>query len=209
MLSPAASKSFEERFDAIRSLNQKDIVSEKDKNSLTIMDIKENSFFEFNKKTYFVKQVCPYKESSEDFAKKLDYTVTELNCLCLETGENVNFEWEYDDELEISYTSERLTFKGLTDEGGEPVDSDDLDQIVDDSDLIMFNNEKFWYEDDWPALYICRGKEEKVYMYEFENENHTKFITIEEWSPDKNKQEYQIFVSMPANPKDITILSRG
>ena len=68
MLDPATSKSFEERFDAIRSINQKDIVSEKEKNTLTIMDIKENAIFEFNKKTYFVKQICPYKESSEDFS---------------------------------------------------------------------------------------------------------------------------------------------
>ncbi|MCK5542585.1 MAG: DUF4178 domain-containing protein [Desulfobacterales bacterium] len=209
MLDPATSKSFEERFDAIRSLKTEDIVSEKEKNTLTIMDIKENAFFVFNKKTYFVKQVCPYQEASEDFTKKLDYTITELNCLCLETGDNVNFEWEYDDELEVGYTLERLTFKGLTDEEGKPVDADDLDQIVDDSDLIMFDKEKFWYEDDWPALYICKGKEESVYMYEFENKSHTKFITIEEWGTDKQKQEYQIFLSMPANPKDITILSRG
>jgi len=209
MLDPATSKSFEERFDAIRSLKPEKIVSEKEKNSLTIMDIKKNSFFAFNNKTYYVKQVCPYKEASEDFKKKLDYTITELNCLCLETGDNVNFEWEYDDELEVSYTIERITFKGLTDEEGESVDADDLDQIVDDSDCIMFSNEKFWYEDDWPGLYICKGKEESVYIYEFENENHTKFMTIEEWGPDKTRQEYQIFISEPANPKGITILSRG
>ncbi|MCK5312628.1 MAG: DUF4178 domain-containing protein, partial [Desulfobacteraceae bacterium] len=165
MLDPATSKSFEERFDAIRSLNQKNIVSEKEKNTLTIMDIKANAVFVFNNKTYFVKQVCPYQEASEDFSKKLDCIVTELNCLCLETGDNVNFEWEYDDELEVTFTTERLTFKRLTDEEGEAVDADDLDQIVDDSDLVMLGNEKFWYEDDWPALYICKNKEENVYMY--------------------------------------------
>jgi hypothetical protein len=209
MLDPATSKSFEERFDAIRSLKPENIVSEKEKSSLTIMDIKENSFFLFNKKIYFVKQICPYQEASEDFSKKLDYTVTELNCLCLETGDNVNFEWEYDDELEVSFTTQRLTFKKLTDEKGEAVDADDLDQIVDDSDVIMLDKEKFWYEDDWPALYICKDKEEDVYMYEFENESHTKFITIEEWGAKKKRQEYQIFLSQPANPKDITILTRG
>ncbi len=46
-------------------------------------------------------------------------------------------------------------------------------------------------------------------MYEFENESHTKFITIEEWGANKKRQEYQIFSSAPANPKDITILTRG
>jgi hypothetical protein len=209
MLNPATSKSFEERFDAIRSLKPEEIVSDKEKNRLTIMDIKENAIFLFNNKTYFVKQVCPYQEASEDFSKKLDYVVTELNCLCLETGDNVNFEWEYDDELEVSFTSQRLTFKRLTDDEGASVDGDDLDQIADDSDLIMLDNEKFWYEDDWPAIYICKGKEEKVYMYEFENENHTKFITIEEWGAKKNRQEYQIFLSGPANPKEITILFKG
>lgn len=209
MLDPATSKSFEEKFDAIRSLKPENIVSDKEKNSLTIMDIKENAFFLFNKKTYFVKQCCPYRETSEDFSKKLDYTVTELNCLCLETGDNVNFEWEYDDELEVSFTNERLTFKRFTDDEGKAIDADDLDQIVDDSDLIMLDKEKFWYEDDWPALYICKGKEESVYMYEFENESHTKFITIEEWGANKKRQEYQIFLSKPANPKDITVLTKG
>jgi hypothetical protein len=209
MLDPATSKSFEERFDAIRSLKSEDIVSEKEKNRLTIMDIKENAVFLFNNKTYFVKQVCPYQEASEDFSKKLDYTITELNCLCLETGDNVNFEWEYDDELEVTFTTERLTFKRLTDEEGETVNADDLDQIVDDSDLIMLDKEKFWYEDDWPALYICKGKEENVYMYEFENESHSKFITIEEWGAKKTRQEYQIFLSEPANPKNITVLTKG
>ncbi len=208
MLDPASSKSFQERFDAIRSLNPDNIVDKKEKNSLTIMDINEHAFFTFNNKTFFVKKICPYKEASEDFSKKLDYTVTELNCLCLETGDNVNFEWEYDDELEISFSTQRLSFKNLTDEAGEAIDSDDLDQIVDDSDLVMFEKEKFWYEDDWPAFYICKEKEEAVYMYEFENSNHTKFITIEEWGTNLKRQEYQLFLSKPANPKDITVLTR-
>ena len=57
MLDPATSKSFEERFDAIRSLSTENIVSDKEKNSLTIMDIKENAFFTFNNETFFVKKV--------------------------------------------------------------------------------------------------------------------------------------------------------
>ncbi len=209
MLDPAASKSFEERFETIRRLNPEQIVGNKEKNSLTIMDIKEGGFFLFDNKTFFIRQICPYHETSEDFSKKLDYTIFEVNCLCLETGENVNFEWEYDDELEVSCTLKRLSFKSLTDENGEAVDADDLDQIVDDNDLIMFENEKFWYEDDWPGLYICKKREEKVYMYEFENEKHSKSITIEEWSTGRKKPEYQIFLSRPANPKDITVLTRG
>jgi hypothetical protein len=209
MLDPETLKSFEERFNAIRSLNQENIVPKKRQNTLTIMDIKEGGFFILKDKTYFVKQACPYQEASEDFAKELDYTLYELNCLCLENGNNVNFEWEFDDDLEVSITTQRLTFKDLSDEEDQSVDAEDIDQIVDDEDLVIFNKEKFWYEDDWPAFYACRGKKEAVYIYEFENENHTKFLTIEEWGPDKKKQEYQLFLSEPVNPKAITILSRG
>ncbi|MCP4024349.1 MAG: DUF4178 domain-containing protein, partial [Desulfobacteraceae bacterium] len=130
-------------------------------------------------------------------------------CLCLETGETFNFEWEYDDELEIAMTLERLSFRNLKDEAGENIDEDDLDQIADDKDAVVFNQEKFWYEDDWAAIYLRGTKEEKVYMYEFENEGALKFLTIEEWDSGSGKESYQIYTSLPVEPGNIRVLSKG
>ena len=131
-----------------------------------------------------------------------------MTCLCIESGKNINFEWEFDDDLEISMTLERFSFRKLKDDAGNAIDEDDLDQITDDKDVIVIDNEKFWYEDDWASVYYRGKKEENVYMYEFENENHTKFLTIEEWSG-SGKDEYQIYTSSPVNPDSISIISKG
>lgn len=208
MLDIATQKSFKERFTAIRSLKKKQLVSVAQKASLTLQDVGQHSFFEYLDNTYFTTDLNRYEETSDDFKSKKGYFIYELSCICLETGKTINFEWEFDDELEISMTLERLSFRNLKDDAGESIDEDDLDQIADDKDVILLNGEKFWYEDDWASIYYRGSKEEKVYMYEFENENHTKFLTIEEWSG-SGKDEYQIYTSSPVIPNNISIVSRG
>ena len=208
MLDIATQKSFKERFTAIRRLKKKQLVSAAQKASLTLQDVEQHAFFEYLDNTYFITDLNRYEETSDDFKNKKGYFIYELSCLCLETGKTINFEWEFDDELEISMTLERLSFRNLKDEAGESIDEDDLDQIADDKDVILINGEKFWYEDDWASIYYRDGREEKVYMYEFENENHTKFLTIEEWSG-SGRDEYQIYTSSPVIPNNISIVSRG
>ncbi|MBU1340718.1 MAG: DUF4178 domain-containing protein [Proteobacteria bacterium] len=208
MLDIATQKSFQERLSAIRSLKKDHLVSGQKKSLLGIKDAGKTAFFEYLGNTYFVKDLNQYEETSDDFKNKKGYFIHELTCLCLETGQSVNFEWEFDDELEVSMTLERLLFRNLKDDQGEPIDEDDLDQIADDKDVILINGEKFWYEDDWASLYYRGGKEEKVYMYEFENESHTKFLTIEEWSG-SGREAYQIYTSSPVDPNSISLISKG
>ena len=208
MLDIATQKSFQERLSAIRILKKENLLSRQKKALLSIKDVGSHSFFEYLGNTYFVKSLNKYQETSDDFKSKKGYFIYELTCLCLETGQIINFEWEFDDKLEVSMTLERLSFRNLKDDAGEPIDEDDLDQIADDKDVIVINSEKFWYEDDWASVYYRGTKEEKVYMYEFENENHTKFLTIEEWSG-SGKDEYQIYTSSPVNPDSISIISKG
>ena len=208
MIDIATQKSFKERFTAIRSLKKKQLISTAQKTSLTLKDVGQDSFFEYLDNTYFITDLNKYEETSDDFKSKKGYFIYELSCLCFETGKTINFEWEFDDELEISMTLERLSFRNLKDDAGESIDEDDLDQIADDKDVILINGEKFWYEDDWASIYYRGSREEKVYMYEFENENHTKFLTIEEWSG-SGKDEYQIYTSSPVIPNNISIISRG
>lgn len=209
MLDAATQKSFQERFSAIRTLDAKNLVPDAEQASLSIRDIGKSGFFTYFGNTYCVRDLATYEETSEDFKKRKGYIITELTCLCLETGQTVNFEWEYDDELEVSQTLERLHFRNLKDDAGQGIDEDDLDQIVDDNDVIVLNGENFWYEDDWAALYQRGSKEEKVYMYEFENESHSKFLTVEEWDSGSGKESYQIYTSLPVEPMNVTIISKG
>jgi hypothetical protein len=208
MLDIATQKSFQERFGAIRTLTKDHLVSEKERAQLSIKDAGRHSFFEYLGNTYFVKDLHQYEETSDDYKSKKGYFINELTCFCLETGQSVHFEWEVDDALEVCMTLERLSFRSLKDDEGERIDEDDLDQIADDKDVIVLNDEKFWYEDDWASVYYRGDREEKVYMYEFENESHTKFLSIEEWAGSV-KDEYQIYTSSPVDPNSISIISKG
>lgn len=206
MLDTATQKSFQQRFSAIRTLDKNALVP--DPSAVSFKEIGKSGFFEYMGNTWYVQDLNKYEETSEDFKSKKGYFIYELTCLCLETGQTANFEWEFDDELEVSMTLDRLSFRNLKDDAGEGIDEDDLDQIADDKDVIVVGGEKFWYEDDWAALYYKGAKEEKVYMYEFENESHTKFLTIEEWSG-SGKEQYQIYTSTPVNPDSIDMISKG
>lgn len=208
MIDTATQKSLNERFALIRKLEQKAIIPTPERTGLTFQDAGRNAFFQYQKKTYVIRDVARYEESDEAYQKKTGYVVYELTCLCIETGETVYWEWEYDDDLEIAVTLERFSFRDVADEKGTPVDEDDLDQIADDRDMIVVKGEKFWYEDDWAAVYTKENRSENVYMYEFENQDHTKFLTIEEWSGSR-KGQYQIYSSIPIPAGQIDLISKG
>ncbi|MBU0972110.1 MAG: DUF4178 domain-containing protein [Proteobacteria bacterium] len=208
MIDTAVKKSFDQRFSLVRSLDKKRLVPETDQTAMTLMDATVGCFFTCFGDTYYVQEINRYQEMSEDFARPQDYFVTELTCMCLETGHTGHFEWEFDDELEVSITLEQTSFKYIKDEQGQAVDEDDLDQIADDKDAIVYAGQKFWYEDDWAALYQRNGKEEKVYMYEFENEGSSLFLTIEEWTG-SGRDEHKIYLSKSVRPGEITIMSKG
>jgi hypothetical protein len=208
MIDIALKKSFDQRFSLVRTLDKNRLIPESAQGSLTLMDAEKGSFFTCFGDTYYVKGKNRYQEMSEDYSTRQDYFTTELTCLCLETGDAGHFEWEVDDELEISITLEQTSFKYIKDEEGKAVDEDDLDQIAEDKDAIVYAGEKFWYEDDWAALYLRDGKEEKVYMYEFENEEGSLSLTIEEWTG-SGRDEYKLYLSKSVVPDQITIISKG
>ena len=208
MISVSEQKSFDQRFSLIRTLAPDKMLSPEEQTGLTIMDAGVGDCFTCFECTYFIQEINKYQEASEDYSKLKDYFVTELTCLCLETGAVGHFEWEIDDELEVSITLNQTKFKRLTDDEGQPIDEDDLDQIVEDEDSIVYAGETFDYDDDWAAVYRRNGKEEKVYMYEFVNERSTMFLTIEEWQ-DEDKEEYRIYASKPVDPAELTLISRG
>ncbi len=213
MLNPGEQKSFAERFSLVRTLEKDCLAGEKDALEMTLQDADTGDFFACSGQTFFVRKHSTYQETSEDHSRMLEYQVHELSCLCLETGETVYFEWEYDDELEITRTMERISFRELTDDAGESIDAGDLDQIVEDEDVILYQGKKFWYEDDWAAIYQCNGKKEPVYFYEFQQEGAALFLTIEHWSDssshEQSRKDYQIFISQPVASGEITMISKG
>ena len=211
-LDVATMRSYDERFNAIRQLTPNMLIPEQEQYKGTIKDLKEKGVFRYQGKTYAVLKIGWYNETDEQFSKKKKFITYELNCLCLDTGEKVDIEWEEEDGVQVSITTQRMSFRELTDDAGEAIDEDDLDQIVDDGDSIMFRGEKFSVDDDWASLYFREEDEEdpeKVYMYEFMNESNTKGITIEEWDSGSGKEEYQIYESVPADPDDFVIFAKG
>ena len=208
MISVSEQKSFDQRFSIIRTLAPDKMLSKEEQARLTIMDAGVGDCFTCFGSTYIVQEINKYQEASENYSKLKDYFVTELTCLCLETGVVTYFEWEIDDELEVCLTLDQTRFKQLTDEEGQPIDEDDLDQIVDDEDTIVHAGETFDYDDDWAAVYRRNGREEQVYMYEFVNDASSMFLTIEEWQ-DGGKEEYRIYISKPVNPLELVFISKG
>lgn len=208
MLDMATQKSFQERLTTIRTLKKESLLTDSEKISLSLKDAKPSCFFEYQGSTYFIKEINPYQETSQDYSSKKEYFIYELVCLCLKTGKTMMFEWEYDDELEISMTQDKYSFKDLKDDDGQAIDEDDLDQIADDKDVVVLNNETFQYEDDWAAVYSRNSKEENVYLYEFENDSSTRYLTIEEWQG-SGRDQYQIYTSVPVNPADIRLVTKG
>jgi hypothetical protein len=208
MIDTAAKKSFDQRFSLIRSLNKPRLIPESDQAALTLMDAKKGCFFTCFDDTYYVKEKNRYQEMSEDFATRRDHFTTELNCLCLETGHQGNFEWTFKDALEITITLERTSFKYIKNEQGHPVEEEDLDQIAKDKDAIVYAGEKFGYKNNWAALYQRNGKEEKLLMYEFKNDGGSLSLKIEVWTG-KDREECKIFLSKSVEPLQITIMSKG
>jgi len=208
MISVSEQKSFDQRFSLIRSLAPDKVLSQEEQTRLTIMDAGAGDCFTCFGGTYFIQDVNIYQEASKDYSKLKDYFVTELTCLCLETGAKGHFEWEMDDELAVCITLDQTRFRQLTDDEGQPIDEGDLDQIVADEDSIVYAGETFDYDDDWAAVYRCGDKEEQVYMYEFVNERSSLFITIEAWQ-DEDKADYRIYISKPVNPAELTLITRG
>nr|WP_319392158.1 DUF4178 domain-containing protein [uncultured Desulfobacter sp.] len=208
MISVSDQKSFDQRFSLIRTLDPDKVLSPEEQIRLTIMDAGVGDCFTCLGNTYFIQEINKYQEAKGDYSKLKDYFVTELTCLCLETGAVGHFEWEIDDELEVTITLNQTKFNRLTDDEGQPIDEDDLDQIVDDEDSIIYAGQTFEYDDDWAAVYRRNDKEERVYMYEFVNDLSSMFLTIEEWQ-DEDKEEYRIYISKPVEPAEITLISRG
>ncbi len=191
---------FEDRFELIRKL--KNPIPKENRHKYSIKDIKKNGFIKIDDKLY---HVLPY---GKFFDKKDEWF--ELKITCIDTGKSTYLEWEEDDELEIFLSIKELDFSDLKDDENEEIDEDDLNQITQEEDDIFFNGKKFEYEDDYKASYL-RARDNKkfhIYLYEFEAKNGQN-ITIENWSNNDERPDYEIWLSKEIPSKSIEIISLG
>ncbi len=115
--------------------------------------------------------------------------------------EKVWIEFEEDDELEISLKQKELKFRDLG------IKKSDLERIDDEEEgYLNYEGEKFYYEDSDEAIFYRNGieeKAEKYYYWDFENDDGTKFISVEKWSG----KDYEVTYSIPLKESQIMVYS--
>lgn len=208
MIDTALKNSFDQRFSLIRSLDPSHLASESEQASLTLMDAGPGSFFTWLEDTYYVNEENIYRKTDENFSSRLDCFATELNCINLETGASGHFELKYGDELKISIILDQIGFKRITNDQGQEIDGDDMDQIAENNDCLVYAGEKFCFEADRAAFYQAGDKEEKIILYKFKNESETMGITIKE-STGPDEKEYKIYISKFLEPDQLSILTKS
>lgn len=212
MLDVSERQRFGLRFEQIRFINPEQILGTKQRIKHSIQDVCAGGVLRFDKKTFRVTATAVYQETDDSFRKEKQYFVTELTLFCLETGETCYIEWEIDDQLEICFTTREVSAKELCYDNQERVDLDDIDEMADEEETLLFNGVTYDYDDDWSAKWrASNGRNACVFMVDFGN-SRTGWITIEGWSEDGDENgdwEYQAFHSISIAPTSIEILALG
>jgi hypothetical protein len=212
MLDIGEQQRFERRFEEIRRVNPAQLLIPQNRSKYSIRDVGIGGVLRFNKKTCRVTAISVYQETDDSFRRKKQYFVTELTLFCLETGETHYIEWEIDDQLEVCFTIRELAAKELKYDNQEPVSFDDIDEMADEEETLVFNGQTFDYDDDVSAIWRASdGRNACVFMVDFGNDR-TGWITIEGWSDDGDENgdwEYQAFQSVSIAPTSIEILCLG
>ena len=187
-----------ECFDLIRKLENP--VPANDRRKYNIKNVGNDGFMKIKNDLFHVK---PYGKYYDSEAEWFELKITDVM-----TGNSTFIEWEEDDELEVYLTTKELKFSQLYDDESEEIDETDLQQIVRDEDDIFYKNKKFEFDDSYKAKYVRArdGKEFNVKFYDFEASDG-ECITIENWSQNEDRKDFEIWLSREA--KKIEIISLG
>lgn len=167
-------------FSELRTMGS--LVPKQERFKKTIKDLKEGSFIKVNSLLCKVVAVFNYKSGGDEW---FEYELFEIK-----TGRTFYIEYEEDDHVDMYITTKTIKQRDF------PVSMDAIEDMSDEEEgSVIVDGMTFYYEDDYKATFSRNGKSEKLYMYEFENENGTKFLSIEEWGNDQDGYEYQIFIS--------------
>lgn len=214
LLTVQQKRQFDQQFERIRSLDPMSVVPENERYRLTIEDVKFGGVLKIDGNHFMVTTIGSYTEmADESYNKPIEGQWFELKLFCLETGEVKFLEWEEDDEIEMSTTVKKVDFQDLKDDMGDPIDEDDLEEIVDKEESILYAGTTYAYSDDYPVVFwrdVNDSESEKlnVYFYDFKG-NETESLTIEEWQLGRDKYSYDIFISRSLDPNSVEVLVKG
>ncbi len=182
-----------------------------------LTQLKNNAYLQFNQKVYLVESIARYQEYNWKLTRAKDFQSYELDLFCLNNADRIYIEWEKDDRIEAFITMDEIKLSNLSDEESISIDSEDIEQIVDDEDSVFLNGKEFEYDDDWAAKYYrdsgSQSNGVRVRFYEFVASDGD-YLTIEEWmdgEPNASDTdfEYEVFLSREIDPESIEILSTG
>lgn len=201
--------SLHERINAIRQLEP---VAPIERNKLNIEDLQVGGFLKIKESAFQVKSLGYYLDVKwKDFsARKSEYWVTELELLNLHNGVVKYFEWERDDELELSITEEFVKLRDIK-YSGSSLTHAHLDSIADNEEgTVSFKGVNYHYveDDTWAGRYAKEKRKDGAPMraYEFEGDDDT-FLTIETWhEADDERPDREAFLSRAVSVRDIEIL---
>jgi hypothetical protein len=202
---------YKQRFDAVRGLSMPSAGS---RPKADITSVKKGGYIEFGGNSFQVVKVNRYLEVKwKNFSKlKKEYWVTELQLFNLLTGGSSAIEWEIDDELEVSVTTQRVSLLDITFKGGH-LKYADLELIADEEEgVVSVAGTTFHYEEDdtWAALFYGGDSDDhsQVRMMEF-SDRGKKGLTVELWEEEACKPAKEAFLSEAINPSTVTVLQAG
>ncbi len=117
------------------------------------------------------------------------------------TEDKVWIDLEEDDGLELTITLKKMKLRDVD------LNKEKLDEIDDEEDgEIVYEGEKYYYEDSDRAMYYKYGDEnkgERFYYWDFENKAGDKFIGVEKWEDGA----YDVSYSESIAPHQVTVFS--
>ena len=132
-----------------------------------------------------------------------DYFWYELECIKGD-GEKAWVEVEDDDNIVTSIVLKKLKISQVPGVSPEKLAHDDEEE----SGRITYSGKYFNYTDSGNATFFrdCEDtKSEKLYYWDFKNNNH--LISVEKWGDTNYKPEYEYFYSQIIKPHSITVYS--
>ena len=189
-------RQLDRQFDAVRSMPPPIEASARYRHG--IEDLKPGGYFRLRGIVYNVEAVSEYREKKERWY--------ELECLSIQRGETVYFEWERDDEVEISLNGAQISLVDLD------VTPDQVEEMSNrERGSIEYRSQTFHYDDDYGATYHRDGQtdSEKVYFYDFETQDEKWCLSVEEWGSEQDGYEYQAYVSESVSADEVEVLVVG
>lgn len=112
---------------------------------------------------------------------------------------------QHDDGLDVTITTRKLKLRDIS------IERDDLDRMDDAAaGQFDFEGKTYYYDHSTEGSYFQDGKvsadsEEFFYYWEFETEDESQFLTVEEWENGR----FEVTMSYPVKESQVKVYSLG